>query len=116
METIPELLQVVFSAWSAGFGETVFLKFVALLLGAVLTTGRHTVSHVVGELPDADPSSYHRVLSMRHLARPLVVCILDTFLPRNLMFLAGDETVTERSSARGVIATRSGRRIPLSRA
>lgn len=103
METVPELLQVVFSAWSAGFGETVFPKFVTLLLGAVLTTGRHTVSQVVrvvGELADADPSSYHRVLSLRrwsmwHLARPLVVCILDTFLPRGIVFLAGDETVTE---------------------
>ena len=103
METVPESLQVVFSAWSAGFGETVFPKFVTLLLGAVLTTGRRTVSHlvrVVGELADADPSSYHRVLSMRrwsmwHLARPLIVAILDTFLPRGLVFLAGDETVTE---------------------
>ena len=62
METVPGALQVVFSAW------------------AVLTTGRRTVSQVlrvVGELADADPSSYHRVLSMRRwsmwsLARPLV--------------------------------------------
>lgn len=103
METVPELLQVVFSAWSMGFGETVFPKFVTLLLGAMLTTGRRTVSqvlHVVGELADADPSSYHRVLSLRRwsmwdLARPLVVCLLDTFLPRGIVFLAGDETVTE---------------------
>ena len=98
METVPESLQVVFSAWSAGFGETVFPKFVTLLLGAVLTTGRHTVSQVVrvvGELADADPSSYHRVLSMRRwsmwsLARPLVVCVLDTLLPRGIVLLCQD--------------------------
>ena len=103
METVPESLQVVFCAWSAGFGETVFPKFVTLLMGAMLTTGRRTVSHVlqvVGELADADPSSYHRVLSLRRwsmweLARPLIVAILDTWLPRGVEFLAGDETVTE---------------------
>jgi hypothetical protein len=103
METLPDALRVVFSAWTAGFGETVFPKFVTLVLGAMLTTGRRTVSHVlhvVGELADADPSSYHRVLSMRRwsmwsLARPLVVCLLDTFLPRGVVFLVGDETVTE---------------------
>ena len=69
----------------------------------MLTTGRRTVSHVlrvVGELADADPSSDHRVLSMRRwsmwsLARPLVTAILDTFLPHGVICLAGDETVTE---------------------
>ena len=103
MGTVPDTLQVVFSAWSAGFGETVFPKFVTLLLGALLTTGRRTVSHVlhvVGDLADADPSSYHRVLSMRRwsmwcLARPLATCLLDTLVPRGVIDLAGDETVTE---------------------
>ena len=103
METVPDTLQVVFSAWSAGFGETVFPKFVTLLLGALLTTGRRTVSQVlpvVGDLADADPSSYHRVLSMRRwsmwcLARPLATCILDTLVPHGVIYLAGDETVTE---------------------
>ena len=103
MGVVPDALQGVFLAWAAGFGETVFPKFVTLLLGAVLMTGRRTVSrmlHVVGELADADPSSYHRVLSMRRwsmwsLARPLVKAILDTFLPQGVVYLAGDETVTE---------------------
>ena len=103
MGVVPDALQGVFLAWAAGFGETVFPKFVTLLLGAVLMTGRRTVSrmlHVVGELADADPSSYHRVLSMRRwsmwsLARPLIKAILDTFLPQGVVYLAGDETVTE---------------------
>ena len=46
METVPGALQVVFSAWSVGFGETVFRKFVTLFLGAVLTTGWHGQSGV----------------------------------------------------------------------
>jgi len=103
VEVVPDALRGVFFAWAAGFGETVFPKFVTLLLGALLTTGRRTVSRVVfvvGELADADPSSYHRVLSMRRwsmwsLAQPLAAAILDTFLPRGVVFLAGDETVTE---------------------
>lgn len=103
MGVIPVALRGVFFAWAAGFGETVFPKFVTLLLGTVLTTGRRTVSrvlHVVGELADAGPSSYHRVLSMRRwsmwrLARPLVTAILDTFVPHGVLFLVGDETVTE---------------------
>ena len=90
MGVVPDALQGVFLAWAAGFGETVFPKFVMLLLGAVLMTGRRTVSrmlHVVGELADADPSSYHRVLSMRRwsmwsLACPLIKAILDTSLPQ----------------------------------
>lgn len=103
MEVVPEALRGVFCAWAAGLGETVFPKFVTLLLGAVLTTGRRTVSRVVfvvGELADADPSSYHRVLSMRRwsmwsLAQPLTAAILDTFLPHGVVCLVGDETVTE---------------------
>jgi hypothetical protein len=103
VEVVPDALRGVFCAWAAGLGETVFPQFVTLLLGAVLTTGRRTVSRVVfvvGELADADPSSYHRVLSMRRwsmwsLAQPLAAAILDTFLPRGVVFLVGDETVTE---------------------
>lgn len=61
-------MQVVFYTWSAEFDETAFPRFVTLLPGAMLTTGRRTVIRVVrvvGELVDTDPSSYHRVLSLR---------------------------------------------------
>ena len=81
-----------------------FPKFVTLLWGAVLTTGRRTVSQVlrvVGELADADPSSDHQVLSLRRwsmwsLARPLVRSILNTFIPDGVICLVGGETVTEQ--------------------
>jgi hypothetical protein len=62
-------LRVLFPAWAAGFGETVFPEFVTLLLGAVsvtllgalLVTGRRTVSrvvHVIGGLAELNPSSH----------------------------------------------------------
>ena len=38
VETVPGALQVVFSAWAAGFGEAVFPKFVTLLWGATGTS------------------------------------------------------------------------------
>ena len=43
MEVVPEALRGVCFVWAAGLGETVFPKFVTLLLGVVLTTGRRTV-------------------------------------------------------------------------
>ena len=46
-------VQVVFLVRASGFSETVFPKFVTLVLGAMLTTGRRTVSHIlltIGEL------------------------------------------------------------------
>lgn len=103
MDVLPVVLRDVVCAWSGGFGGTVFPKFVVLMLGALLTTGRRTVSRVVwvvGELATADPSSYHRVLSMRRwsmwrLAQPLAAAVLDQWLPQGTVFLAGDETVTE---------------------
>ena len=50
---VPEALQVVFLAWASGFSKSVFPNFATLVLGAVLTTGRRTVSHIlltIGEL------------------------------------------------------------------
>lgn len=38
--------------------------------------------------------------SMWNLARSLIKAILDTFLPQGIVYLAGDETVTEHGSAR----------------
>ena len=66
--TAPEALQVVFLAWASGFSKSVFPNLATLVLGAMLTTGRRTVSHIlltIGELAVAHPSTYHRILSHR---------------------------------------------------
>ena len=68
MCTVPEALQVVFLAWSSGFSKTVFPEFLTLVLVAMLTTGRRTVSHIllaIGELAVAH-SSTDRRLHSRH--------------------------------------------------
>ena len=103
MGSVPKALRVVFVAWSTVFSESVFPKFMTLLQGAVLTTGGRTVSRIlrlVGSLADADPSSYHRVLSHRRwsmwpLARALAEYIVSAFYHKGWIRIVGDETVTE---------------------
>lgn len=100
---LPETLQIIFANSAAGFSPSVFNKFLLLMMGAILTSGRRTVSHIlltVQPFVTGHPSSYHRVLSHRvwsmwSLARPIIAAILDTFCPVGVVCLAGDETVTE---------------------
>lgn len=103
MGSVPKSLRVVFLAWSTMFSESVFEKFMTLLQGAVLTTGRRTVCRIlrlVGSLANAHPSSYHRVLSHRRwsmwpMARVLAEYIISAFCHNGVIRIVGDETVTE---------------------
>jgi hypothetical protein len=103
MGSVPEALRGVVSAWSTAFSESVFVNFVTLMLGTILTTGRRTVSRVlrvVGALAEAHPSSFHRLLSHRRwslwpLARALAQAVVTEFYRRGVIRLVGDETVTE---------------------
>lgn len=103
MGMLPQALQAVFAAAAAGFSPSVLDKFLLLMVGAILTSGRRTVSHIlvtVGAFVTGHPSSYHRVLSHRvwsmwALARPLIGAILEIYSPCGVVSLAGDETVTE---------------------
>ncbi len=84
MGSVPKGLKDVVIAWSTVFADSVFVKFMTLLQGAVLTTGGRTVSRIlrlVGSIADAHPSSFHRVLSHRRwsmwpLARTLAEYIV----------------------------------------
>jgi hypothetical protein len=79
-------------------------RFLVLVLAAVLTTGRRTVTNVLRIVRDQAPghlSSSHRVFSPRRwsgwaLARLLITCLLDHVVPPGPVLLAGDDTVTER--------------------
>jgi hypothetical protein len=103
MSSVPIALRGVVSAWSAAFSESVFANFLVLLQGAILTTGRRTVSRVlrvVGAMAEAHPSSFHRLLSHRRwslwpLARVLAKFVIQQFYRRGVIRLVGDETVTE---------------------
>jgi hypothetical protein len=86
-----------------GFTRPTFQRFLVLVKGAMMTTGDHTVSHVlrtVGELMSGDPSTCNRFLSRSvwsswPLARALMDYILTELVPRGIVELAGDDTVTE---------------------
>jgi hypothetical protein len=74
-----------------------------LVVAAILTTGRRTVSNllrVVRPLTRGAPSSYHRVLSQAQWSGLCLAAILVRFLvrhywPAGTITLAGDDTVSE---------------------
>jgi hypothetical protein len=78
-------------------------RLLVLVLAAVLTTGRRTVTpllHPVRYQAHGPETSSHRLLSQRRwstwaLARALRTCVLDRIVPPAPGLLAGDETGTE---------------------
>jgi hypothetical protein len=108
MLVIPEFAQPVLSSFAPVFYHPTYQRFLALLVAAVLTTGRRTVSNLlrtIAPLAPGDPSSYHRVLSQRRwstlqLARILARFILDHWAGDGPVRLAGDDTVDEHRGAK----------------
>lgn len=85
------------------FTQPTYRRFLILLVGAILTVGRRTVSNVlrtVGVLAGGHPTSYHRVLlqarwSAYRLAAVLTRVLIGHFWPRGVIALVGDDTVEE---------------------
>jgi DDE superfamily endonuclease len=108
MLLIPDFAQPVLSAFAPIFYHPTYQRFLVLLIAAVLTTGRRTVSNLLrtaAELAPGHPSSYHRVLSRRRwsspeLARILTRFIVDHWAPDGPIHLAGDDTVDEHRGAK----------------
>ena len=83
-------------------------RFLTLMFGAILTTGRRTISNLlraVRGLAPGHPSSYHRVFSRRRwslwpLAHGLADLILRHWVPEGSVGLAGDDTVDEHRGAK----------------
>jgi hypothetical protein len=83
-------------------------RFLVLWFGAILTTGRRTITNIGRTVhPDAQShvSSYHRVFSPRRWSAWKLACRLLTFLltymvPMGPVVLAGDDTVAERPGPR----------------
>lgn len=86
------------------FSTPTYHRFLVLWLGAILTTGRQTITNIIRTVrPHAmgHASSYHRVLSQRRwsaweLARLLLTFLLNYVVPTDPVLLAGDDTVAER--------------------
>jgi hypothetical protein len=100
---VPTCTIPVLSIFQPAFSTPTYHRFLVLVLAAVLTTGRRTISNLVRTVRYKAPghvSSYHRVLSQRRwstwaLARTLLTFLLDHLLPSGPVLLAGDDTVTE---------------------
>src|SRR5215467_4500927 len=108
MLVIPDFAQPVLSSFAPVFYHPTYQRFLVLLIAAILTTGRRTISDLLrtaADLAPGHPSSYHRVLSKRRwpslrLARILAGLILDRWAPDGPVRLAGDDTVDEHRGAK----------------
>ena len=108
MLLIPSFARPLLDQFAPVFLQPTCQRFLVLLVAAILTTGRRTVSNLLRTVPGlapGDPSSYHRVLSKRRwsslrLARLLARFILDHFVADGPVSLAGDDTVAEHRGAK----------------
>jgi uncharacterized protein YerC len=86
------------------FATPMYHRFLVLSLGAILTTGRRTITNILRTVrhhATGHVSSYHRVFSQRRwsaweLARLLLTFLLHYVVPPGPVLLAGDDTVAER--------------------
>jgi DDE superfamily endonuclease len=100
---VPPCAIPVLTMFRPAFSAPTYHRFIVLVLAAVLTTGRRTVTNLLRTVRDQAPghaSSYHRVFSQRRwsawgLARALIAFLLDHVVPPGPVLLAGDDTVTE---------------------
>ncbi len=101
---VPDFAVPVLSLFQPAFSTPTYNRFLVLLLGAILTTGRQTITNILRTVryhTKGHASSYHRVLSQRRwstweLARLLLAFLLNYVVPPGPIVLAGDDTVAER--------------------
>jgi hypothetical protein len=100
---IPACARPVLSMLGPAFSTPTSHRFLILVLAAVLTTGRRTVTPVLRTVRSHAPghvSSSQRLFSQRRWsswarARALIPFLLDPRVPSGPVFLAGDDPVTE---------------------
>jgi DDE superfamily endonuclease len=100
---IPSAVEPLLLQFSFAFSEPTFQRFTDLMLSAILTTGRRTVSNLLRTAPALLPghaSSYHRVFSQRRwslwkLGYLLAYSILYYLVPEGPVYLVVDDTVDE---------------------
>jgi DDE superfamily endonuclease len=100
---VPACAMPLLSTFRPAFSTPTDHRFCVLMLAAVLTTGRHTITNLLRTVryqAHGHVSSYHRVFSQRRwstwaLARLLLTLLLDHLVPPGPVLLAGDDTVTE---------------------
>jgi DDE superfamily endonuclease len=101
---IPSVAVPVLSIFQPAFSTPTYHRFRGLWLGAILTTGRQTMTNLrrtVSYHAQGHASSSPRVLSPRRwssgaLARLVMACLLTSVVPTGPVFFAADATVAER--------------------
>ena len=116
MSILPFAATSVFGAFAPLFSRRVFAHARRLLMGAILASGRRTVTaafRVMGTSADRHFQNYHRVLnrarwSSLNASRILLGLLLGTFVPEGPVVRGLDETLERRRgdqiSAKGSIA------------
>jgi hypothetical protein len=103
MSLLPRPAQPLLPSCAGAFTRPTFKRFLPLRLGAVLTTGRRTLTnlvHAVGGLAPGHPSSSHRVFSRRRwstwsLGPTLANFLLRRWVTQDSVPLAGVDPVDE---------------------
>ena len=115
MLILPESIVQVLNRFAPVFSKRVWRLATVLLVGAILTPGKRTVSaalRVMGLSDEAHFQNYHRVLSRavwasRQLSRILLCLLLDAFVPPDAPIVVGIDKTLERRwgakiAARGI--------------
>ena len=125
MLTLPAPMLAVFRAFAPLFSRRVFQHAQVLLVGAILTPGRRTVSNALramGLHQEPQFQRFHRVLSRdkwssRKAAQILLNLLVRSFAPRGPILVGIDETLERRQgekiAAKGIYrdAARSSRSV-----
>jgi hypothetical protein len=98
---LPPQVTALLAALTPAFTQPTATRFITLLAGAILTTGRRTVANILRTLRHLAPghrTDYQRVLSHApwsalQLGCALAAFILRHFVPQGPVVLVGDDTV-----------------------
>lgn len=104
MPTLPESIIAILAPYVSLFTKPVFRHVRILLVGAILTTGRHTVANALRMMGLAHTrrfGNFHRVLSRakwssRRAAKVLLNLLIDAFVPDGELLVGLDETLERR--------------------
>lgn len=103
MLSLPSAAEPLIHGFSVAFSERIFQRIVVLMIGAIVTMGRRTVTHVlwtVRSIADGHFSSYHRVFSRASwslwpLGKVLATAVLGWVPPDQPVLVAADDTVAQ---------------------
>lgn len=103
MLPLPSAAQPLVARFSVAFSDRIFQRIIVLMIGAIVTMGRRTVTNVlwsVRSIADGHFSSYHRVFSRASwspwpLGKMLATAVLQWVPPDQPVLVAGDDTVAQ---------------------